>query len=270
MFALLGALFSDSPNEFSCNSIVRLPLTSDLSSSQLVQRRVALTIDGVSRDEADGSAVYNKAMLAVYDLYVLQFSNTWVWRCPRARLLNHYDANIADSHLDIGPGTGWYLQNVTYPADSPQVTLLDLNTNSLETAAARLSKRGVHPKLQIGSILQPIDPALGRFASIAANFVMHCVPGTWDEKGSAFRYISDALHDDGVFFGSTILAKDVKQNLAAKTLTRLYNNKVKSFHNQQDDLQGLTDALQRAFDDVDVEVVGTVAVFTARRPRRAG
>jgi hypothetical protein len=32
-------------------------------------------------------AIYNRALLAVYDAYVLGFSNRWVWRCPSLRIL---------------------------------------------------------------------------------------------------------------------------------------------------------------------------------------
>ncbi|MGH3803100.1 MAG: hypothetical protein ACRDTD_23825, partial [Pseudonocardiaceae bacterium] len=94
------------------------------------------------------------------------------------------------------------------------------------------------------------------------------VPGSWAEKGVAFKHIAAITADDGVFFGSTILAQGVRQNLAAKALTALYNGPIRSFHNSTDDLAGLEATLGEAFEDVTVDVVGTVAVWSARTPRR--
>jgi hypothetical protein len=40
------------------------------------------------------------------------------------------------------------------------------------------------------------------------------------------------------------------------------------FHNREDDAAGLEAALRRRFAQVNVDVVGTVAVFSAREPLR--
>ena len=42
------------------------------------------------------------------------------------------------------------------------------------------------------------------------------------------------------------------------------------FHNREDDAAGLEAALRRSFDQVKVDVIGTVAVFSARNPLRNG
>lgn len=47
------------------------------------------------------------------------------------------------------------------------------------------------------------------------NFVLHCVPGTWAEKGRAFRHIAQVIADDRVFFGSTILDTGADDTLSA-------------------------------------------------------
>ncbi len=97
---------------------------------------------------------------------------------------------------------------------------------------------------------------------------MHCVPGTWAEKGKGFAHIAGAVVDDGVFFGSTILGTGVPHNPLGKTLCALYNGPMKVFHNRDDDQVGLETALGAAFETVDLRVVGTVAVFAACDPRR--
>lgn len=228
-----------------------------------------MSTDGVGKDERAGAAIYTRGVLAVYDLYVLTLSNSIAWNCPRKRLLEHYNTNVGANHMDIGPGTGWYLREVTWPTENPAVMLMDLNPNSLEMTSKRLVGTGARVQTHVGSVLSPIDPELGKFDSVAANFLFHCVPGNWSEKGKSFRYIADVTSDEGVFFGSTILARGVRQNIAAKALTTIYNT-THTFHNTADDREGLISALERAFEDVRVDVIGTVAVFSARKPRRSG
>ena len=222
----------------------------------------------VTQAEKDGAEKYSRAVLAAYDTFVLKWSNTYAWRCPRERLLTHYDTHLGGRHLDIGPGTGWYLHQATYPAAAPEITLMDLNTNTMAMTAGRLADRNITPEVHTGSILAPIDPTVGVFDSVAANFVFHCVPGTWAQKGKAFGHIARVVADDGVFFGSTILGTGVQHNLFGRALCALYNGPIKAFDNSADDLDGLRTALSAAFETVDITVVGTVAVFAAHRPRR--
>ncbi|WP_067473066.1 class I SAM-dependent methyltransferase [Nocardia amamiensis] len=210
--------------------------------------------------------MYTPAVLAVYDLYVLRFSNYLAWRCPTSKMLDLYNAHISPDHLDIGPGSGWYLAKTALPAH-PAISLLDMNPNSLAMTTRRLRRRGVEPARHLGSVLQPL-PLNHRFGSVAANFLMHCVPGRWDQKNVAFQHIAEATSDDGVFFGSTILGRGVATNLLADAISTLYNRVLHVFHNTDDDLAGLETALRAAFSDVQIAVYGSVATWAARAPRR--
>ncbi|HEY9414855.1 MAG TPA: class I SAM-dependent methyltransferase [Pseudonocardia sp.] len=224
----------------------------------------------VTRAEKAGAAPYSRALLSVYDTVVLEWSNTLVWRCPREHLLAHYNSHLSDRHLDIGPGTGWYLHHATYPSPNPTVALLDLNPNTLQMTTARLADRGITAAAHTGSILAPLPRNIGVFDSVAANFVLHCVPGSWAEKGLAFGHIAQVLTEGGVFFGSTILDTGVHHTPLSRALNSLYNGPIKLFHNRGDDLDGLQTALTAAFEEVEIITVGTVAVFAARRPRPTG
>ncbi|KXX61261.1 class I SAM-dependent methyltransferase [Rhodococcus sp. LB1] len=220
---------------------------------------------GVTQAEKDGAEKYSRAVLAAYDTFVLKWSNTYAWRCPRERLLTHYNTHLRARHLDIGPGTGWYLHQAKYPSAAPEITLMDLNANTMAMTNRRLADRNITPAVHTGSVLAPIDPSVGVFDSVAANFVFHCVPGTWAEKGQAFGHIAQVVADDGVFFGSTILGTGVDHNLVGNAL---YNGPIKAFDNTTDDPGGRQTALSAAFESVDITVVGTVAIFAAHRPRR--
>lgn len=216
------------------------------------------------KDVRRGAGIYSKPILSVYDLLVVKMSNSWAWHCPSQRMLAAYKAYMGHRHLDVGPGTGWFLARSITP--STDLWLMDLNRNSLESAAARLNHTTAISSLE-HNVLEPLPANITKFDSIGINYVAHCLPGTWQEKGKAFSNLADLLDDDGYLFGSTILGDGVEHNLAGTGLMKLYN-RLGIFHNVDDDLDGLRQALTRAFDDVEVDLVGTVAVFNARGPRR--
>jgi hypothetical protein len=80
------------------------------------------------------------------------------------------------------------------------------------------------------------------------------------------RNAAAILDPEGVFFGSTILGEDVHHNfLGRRTMKRF--NKTGVFHNSTDDLAGLKRTLDAHFRETTVDIIGTVALFTARQPR---
>lgn len=218
-----------------------------------------------------GAGIYSKPVLVIYDTLVVRLSNSVAWRCPSRLMLERYDQLLGRKHLDVGPGTGWYLAHADSPNDL-QLTLMDLNKNSIEHATQRLraeldgGQLSNVPRGLVGNVLEPIPETAGQFDSIAVNYVFHCVPGTWQEKGVAFEHLAQRLDDDGVLFGATILGDDTSHNILGRGLMDLYNH-MGIFHNREDDVDGLCAALESAFEDVTLRVVGKVAVFDARGPR---
>ena len=88
-----------------------------------------------------GQAIYSPATLALYDLVVLGVSNRFIWRCPTRGMLALYDRHVSDEHLDIGVGTGWYLDKCKFSSGRPELSLMDLNASSLAAAACRIARR---------------------------------------------------------------------------------------------------------------------------------
>lgn len=82
--------------------------------------------------------IYTRRLLAIYDTLVLGLYLRWVWRCPRSVLAEHYRANIGRRHLDVGPGTGYFL-SVAYLCAGTAITLLDPNPEVLTYAGRRLA-----------------------------------------------------------------------------------------------------------------------------------
>ena len=62
---------------------------------------------GPRADEVEaGQRVYTPLMLRAYDLFVLGFSNRFVWRCRSSKMLERYDSRVGARHLDVGSALG--------------------------------------------------------------------------------------------------------------------------------------------------------------------
>ena len=208
-----------------------------------------------------GQAVYRPLVLSVYDALVLGVSNRLAWRCPTPHLLAHYDAHVAATHLDVGPGTGFFLDRCRFPSPAPSLTLLDLNPDALRWAAGRV--RRYRPRTLLADVLRPIGLSPAGFDSIGLNYVLHCLPGRFPAKGQALRHLRPLLRDGGVLFGSTILGHGLAANALAQRLLALYNRRG-IFSNLDDDCAGLEQTLASHFGAVQVRTIGCVALFAAR------
>src|SRR5699024_4767028 len=156
-----------------------------------------------------GARIYSKPVLGAYDLLVVRLSNSVAWRCPRHLMLELYNCYLGPRHLDVGPGTGWYLAHA-HRVPASQITLMDLNPHSLDSASAHLG--AVEHRTVVADVLDPLPESIGPMDSIAANFLIHCLPGSWSEKGTAFRHLADRLSDEGALFGATIIGRGVTRS----------------------------------------------------------
>ena len=84
-----------------------------------------------------GQSEYTPFFLKLYDPVVLGFFMRVVWRCPTTLLVERYRRHIRPRHLDVGPGTGYFLEQARLPEGTP-VTILDPNANVLDHASRRL------------------------------------------------------------------------------------------------------------------------------------
>ncbi len=88
-------------------------------------------MNSVSDESTAGQAVYSKRVLSFYDLWVLGISNSLIWKCRTKNILHWLNQSLTANHLDVGVGTGYYLDYCTFPAAKIRLGLLDLNPNSL-------------------------------------------------------------------------------------------------------------------------------------------
>jgi len=219
-------------------------------------------ICGADGDARKGAAAYTPLTLAFYDLAVLRLSNSFVWECSSHVVLDFYNEHVSDKHLDIGVGTGYFLDKCRFPSTTPRIALFDLNPHSLAKSARRL--RRYNPSCYMGNVLQGIDIGMSGFGSISLNYLLHCLPGNLTSKSVVFEHVKPLLRDGGAIFGSTILGEGVRHNPLAKQLMKIYNAKG-FFSNLSDRQSDLEAGLKAHFDEPTIHVAGCVALFSARK-----
>ena len=206
-----------------------------------------------------GQAVYTERTLLTYDIIVLGISNRFIWRCPSAQIEKHYNQHISANHLDVGIGTGYFLARCQFPSPFPRIALMDLNPNTLEYVSRRISR--YEPEIYRQNILDPISTDIQQFDSVGINYLLHCLPGSISDKAIVFDNLKPLMNPGAVIFGSTILQDGVTKSWLAQHLMNFYNQKG-IFSNTNDDLSGLENALKQRFENVVIEVVGCVALFS--------
>ncbi len=206
-----------------------------------------------------GHAFYTKRALAVYDAAILGYFSRVAWKCPSRRMLQHYNEHVSTNHLDVGVGTGYFLDHCLFGSPSPRVALMDPNINCLDVASRRIAR--YHPEVYQANVLEPIEFEVPTFDSVGFNYVLHCLPGDISTKGAAFEHVKALMNPGGVVFGATLLHDGVQRNwLARRVMDR--NNAHGIFCNSNDSLDGLRTMLSQHFIDSSVEVVGCVGIFT--------
>ncbi len=218
-----------------------------------------VTAEKESAAEA-GQAGYTRKFLPFYDLFVFGYTMPVLWRCSKKRLRRLYDENADVRHLDIGVASGYLINKCRFPTDAPEITLMDMNPNSLEFAARRL--RRYSPATYRANVLEPWDLSEQAFDSIAMSNLLHCVPGTLRDKAVVFDHAQRMLAPGGTVFGATVLGtEDVHTKRSMKMTKRL--NEKGDFSNLGDRREDLETALAERFVSYEVEVEGAVALFTA-------
>lgn len=209
-----------------------------------------------------GQAGYNPVLLAIYDPWVLGFMSRAVWHVPIPPFVEFYRAHLGHRHLDVGPGTGYFIEKAM-PPEGTEITLLDPNPHVLRRAERRLAS--LSPAVVEADVMKPL-PTAGPFDSAALSFVLHCLRGPDANKAIAIRHVADVLTPKGILFGGTVLGLGERHTKPARAFLHAANRQG-GFDNAGDTADGLRAILSESFHDVAVETVGSAAVFTAERPR---
>lgn len=247
------------------NNLIYQSLFSTINLKNKKYNRVLPIGDFMSLNTNDGSKVYTPLSLSLYNWWVLKVSNDYAWRCNTDEfLIPHFKAHLGKNHMDIGVGTGFYLKK---SADEIQkITLTDLNTHSLECAKKYISDKQLNSCLCHDVFNKFPDELQLSFDSISIFYLLHCLPGTMHDKKQAIINIAEMLKDDGTLYGATILGEGVKHNFFGSKLMSIYNEKG-IFSNAVDSSDSLEMMLSSLFEDVSINIKGTVALFSAKNKK---
>ena len=92
-----------------------------------------------------GQRKFTPLFLRIYDPVILGVFTPLVWRCPTTRLIKGYRRHLGQRHLDVGPGTGYFLDRAGVP-DRGRITLLDPNLNVLDHASPAVATPRHHDR----------------------------------------------------------------------------------------------------------------------------
>jgi 2-polyprenyl-3-methyl-5-hydroxy-6-metoxy-1,4-benzoquinol methylase len=210
-------------------------------------------------DIKKGQAVYTPIMLKIYNIWVLDISNRWIWRCPKEKQVAQFNKYITSNHLDIGVGTGYYLKTCKMP-HSPKLSLMDLNLTCLNKAQKALHQKSITTTLYQADVFKKQTALAERFNSISMNYLLHCLPGNMQTKEKCIANAVSMLMPGGVLFGATIVSDKKLHILPSRMLSNFYNQRG-IFSNQEDTSEALLNALGKHLIDIDISIVGCVALF---------
>ena len=214
------------------------------------------------KHEPRGYEHYSPLVLGLYDWWVHVMNNHLFWKCPTEVLLAHYRKHLSANHLEIGPGTGFLLDRCGLPGQPPRLVLCDMNPNCLAKAGTRLARFA--PKLIQRDVLAPIEGFGEPFDSAGMNYVLHCLPGDLKSKRVALQNVAACLKPGGTFFGSTLLSIGVTMSMPARWQYAVLNVSG-AFSNRKDSLADLDASLRAVFAEVEIEVHGCAALFSAKK-----
>lgn len=201
-------------------------------------------------------SVYNNLTLKIYNTLVLYISNKFIWKCDtKTVLLPFFKEKLTKEHLDIGVGSGYYLEKI-----NTRVSVCDSNKNSLNFA----KKNGLINEIILNDVRHRFKTDLhNKFSSISCFYLFHCIEGSFKKNGIIFDNINELLKSDGIVYGATILSP-AKKNLLARALNYTYN-RIGVFFNEDDDITSLHSILNEKFTEVKVHKIGEVALFSAKK-----
>lgn len=173
---------------------------------------------------------------------------------------------MAPFNGDTPVGSGYFLRTRANAEQWETLALIDPNRTALSFVKKRLPATAVTE--YCADILRRETLPSERFESIAANYVLHCLPGPIASKDIAVRNLASLLADDGILFGATVLGVSNRHNALGQAVLKVCN-RTGAFGNLNDSKEGLQELLDRYFETVEIKLERTVAIFTASRPRSA-
>jgi len=213
----------------------------------------------------NGIKAYTPLFLHLYDFLVIGIFTRFFWKCEGRRYIEIYRQHAGTRHADIGVGTGYFLDHAGLDESRQRIALIDLNENCLRHTAQRL--QSFAPECHVRNAFQSI--AIGhKVDSICIGGLIHCAPGTMQQKGRIFDAIAPLCTPGTTLFGYTLVGKGAPMSWYARALMG-FMNWLRVVDNRGDSPELLHAELSQRFSQVEVWLVGCNAFFTAKNHKGA-
>lgn len=191
--------------------------------------------------------------LKFYDLAVNKINCKYVWRCSENYIFENYKKNIRRKHLEIGPGTGYFLKKINN--SDIDLTLMDINQPILQFSSNNLKTSFSNVKIRNHNIFE--KKIEEKYDSIGINYVLHCVPGKLEDK---IDKLLNNLNKHGILFGATVISDPERLYFLSKLELKALN-KFNVFNNSNDYSQNLINYLNYNQIKYDCNLIGNVLIF---------
>ena len=192
--------------------------------------------------------------LFAYDYLVNDINCNFVWKCNQHKIIEHYDSNVTNNHVEIGPGTGFFLQNRQYNT----LQLIDINKDILVNANENLKENSEKIQTYCHNIFSSSSLHINPSRSIGLTYVLHCVPGKIENNLNDL--IQNIQFNNYTLFGASVVNDSKETNMFAET-ELLWLNRLGIFNNENDTYSGLREYLEASGLEYNLRLEGYVAIF---------
>jgi len=191
-----------------------------------------------------------------YDFLVNDLNCNYAWRCHKSNIFKNYQKNLRSNHLEIGPGSGYFLNPKFHKKEISNLFLMDVNQPILEASQQNLEKHYSNIQLLNHNIFNKELDSL-KINSIGINYVLHCVPGPLDQK---LEKLHLNLPKNTNIFGATVISDFERQTELSKLELKVLNHKG-IFNNKMDFSNDFIDFVAKNKLENSYQIVGNVLIF---------
>jgi phospholipid N-methyltransferase len=197
--------------------------------------------------------------LNIYDLLVNKINCKYVWKCDQRYIIDNYKKNIKNNHLEIGPGTGYFLKNIKNTKNT-NLFLLDINNDTLKFSAKNLQGRFNNINSFNRNIFEDtiVSKTLPKINSVGVNYVLHCVPGNLEDKIQSL--INNIGQSNINYFGASVVSNKELSTFVAK-IELYFLNKFGIFNNKNDNYLNLVKYFEKNNIKYEIKIKGNVVIF---------
>ena len=193
-----------------------------------------------------------------YDRLVNEINCEKVWGCKKKYIIDNYNRNINSNHLEIGPGTGYFLKKQNLDVNLNKLTLIDINKNILDYSKNNLQSEYSDIDILSHNLFTSKIPTDIKFNSVGINYVLHCVPGNLQTKLD--KLISNLGNNEYNLFGASVICDSININLLAE-YEIIFLNAFGIFNNNYDTYEELNEYLNNTNLNFSLKRRGYVAIF---------